>query len=106
MISFKENELQVDVKNVESFDDRYPTVEDEIATDYLYDLDDFKQVCDDLSESQNGYYMIEENYGSEGEYKIIFFSSDDTDDFGGKPTGYAIFDIVAHYIKAVEKFFE
>lgn len=105
-LSFKESELKVDVTFVYDEDNRSPSVSSEIATDYLYDLDDFKEVCDDLSESQNGYYSIEESRSTDGEYKIWFFTFDDSDDMDGTLTGYVIFNVVLNHNKEIEKFFD
>lgn len=105
-LSFKESELKVDVTFVSDEDNRSPTVSSEIATDYLYDLDDFKKVCDSLSESQNGYYSIEESRSTDGEYKIWFFTFDDSDDMDGTLTGYVTFNVVLNYNKEIEKFFQ
>ena len=93
-LSFKESELKVNVTFVYNEDNRSPSVSSEIATDYLYDLDDFKEVCDYLSESQNGYYSIEESRSTDGEYKICFYTIDDSDDMDGTRTGYLIFNVV------------
>lgn len=105
-LSFKESELKVDVTFVYDEDNRSPSVSSEIATDYLYDLDDFKEVCDSLSESQNGYYSIEESRSTDGEYKIWFFTFDDSDDMDGTLTGYVIFNVVLNHNKEIEKFFQ
>lgn len=105
-LSFKESELKVNVTFVYDEDNRSPSVSSEIATDYLYDLDDFKEVCDYLSESQNGYYSIEESRSTDGEYKIWFFTFDDSDDMDGTLTGYVIFNVVLNHNKEIEKFFD
>lgn len=102
-LSFKESELKVNVTFVYDEDNRSPSVSSEIATDYLYDLDDFKEVCDYLSESQNGYYSIEESRSTDGEYKIWFFTFDDMD---GTLTGYVIFNVILNHNKEIEKFFD
>jgi hypothetical protein len=105
-LSFKEYELKVDVTYVNDFDKRSPTVSSEIATDYVYDLDEFKQVCDRLAESQNGYYEVEQSRSTNGEYQITFFTFDDSDGFDGTPTGMATFNVILEYNKQIEKFFE
>ena len=105
-LSFKESELKVNVTFVYDEDNRSPSVSSEIATDYLYDLDDFKEVCDDLNESQNGYYSIEESRSTDGEYKICFYTIDDSDDMDGTLTGYVIFNVVLNHSKEIEKFFD
>ena len=105
-LSFKESELKVNVTFVYNEDNRSPSVRSEIATDYLYDLDDFKEVCDYLSESQNGYYSIEESRSTDGEYKICFYTIDDSDDMDGTLTGYVIFNVVLNHSKEIEKFFD
>ena len=105
-LSFKESELKVKVTFVYNEDNRSPSVRSEIATDYLYDLDDFKEVCDYLSESQNGYYSIEESRSTDGEYKICFYTIDDSDDMDGTLTGYVIFNVVLNHSKEIEKFFD
>ena len=105
-LSFKESELKVNVTFVYDEDNRSPSVSSEIATDYLYDLDDFKEVCDDLSESQNGYYSIEESRSTDGEYKIWFFTFDDSDDMDGTLTGYVIFNVILNHNKEIKKFFD
>ena len=105
-LSFKESELKVNVTFVYDEDNRSPSVSSEIATDYLYDLDDFKEVCDYLSESQNGYYSIEESRSTDGEYKICFYTIDDSDDMDGTLTGYVIFNVVLNHSKEIEKFFD
>lgn len=105
-LSFKESELKVNVTFVYNEDYRSPSVSSEIATDYLYDLDDFKEVCDYLSESQNGYYSIEESRSTDGEYKICFYTIDDSDDMDGTLTGYVIFNVVLNHSKEIEKFFD
>ena len=105
-LSFKESELKVNVTFVYNEDNRSPSVSSEIATDYLYDLDDFKEVCDYLSESQNGYYSIEESRSTDGEYKICFYTIDDSDDMDGTLTGYVIFNVVLNHSKEIEKFFD
>ena len=105
-LSFKESELKVNVTFVYDEDNRSPSVSSEIATDYLYDLDDFKEVCDYLSESQNGYYSIEESRSTDGEYKIWFFTFDDSDDMDGTLTGYVIFNVILNHSKEIEKFFD
>ena len=105
-LSFKESELKVNVTFVYDEDNRSPSVSSEIATDYLYDLDDFKEVCDYLSESQNGYYSIEESRSTDGEYKIWFFTFDDSDDMDGTLTGYVIFNVILNHNKEIEKFFD
>lgn len=105
-LSFKESELKVNVTFVYNEDNRSPSVRSEIATDYLYDLDDFKEVCDYLSESQNGYYLIEESRSTDGEYKICFYTIDDSDDMDGTLTGYVIFNVVLNHSKEIEKFFD
>ena len=103
-LSFKESELKVNVTFVYNEDNRSPSVRSEIATDYLYDLDDFKEVCDYLSESQNGYYSIEESRSTDGEYKICFYTIDDS--MNGTLTGYVIFNVVLNHSKEIEKFFD
>ena len=105
-LSFKESELKVNVTFVYNEDNCSPSVRSEIATDYLYDLDDFKEVCDYLSESQNGYYSIEESRSTDGEYKICFYTIDDSDDMDGTLTGYVIFNVVLNHSKEIEKFFD
>ena len=105
-LSFKESELKVNVTFVYNEDNRSPSVRSEIATDYLYDLDDFKEVCDYLSESQNGYHSIEESRSTDGEYKICFYTIDDSDDMDGTLTGYVIFNVVLNHSKEIEKFFD
>lgn len=107
-LSFKESELKVDVKYTVSYDGRSPSVDREFSTDYLYDLDDFKEVCDNLSESQNGYYVIDENHSGsiDAYYRIVFHTFDDSDDIDGIPTGEIQFNVILEYNKSIENFFD
>ena len=59
-----------------------------------------------LCESQNGYSSIEESRSIDGEYKICFYTIDDSDDMDGTLTGYVIFNVVLNHSKEIEKFFD
>ena len=106
-LSFKESELKVDVKYTVSYSGKSPSVDREFSTDYQYDLYEFKEVCDSLSESQNGYYLIDENHSGsvDADYRIVFYTFDDSNDIDGTPTGEIQFNVILGYNKSIGNFF-
>lgn len=106
-LSFKESELKVDVKYTVSYSGKSPSVDREFSTNYQYDLYEFKEVCDSLSESQNGYYLIDENHSGsvDADYRIVFYTFDDSNDIDGTPTGEIQFNVVLGYNKSIGNFF-
>ena len=99
--SFKESELFVDIKHI--IDGEKINFHKKISTDFVYDLNEFKDICDELCKTENLYYIVYENKTSfKGDYNLVFFDIDDVD---MRRNGEILFNVISDYNKEVIKFF-
>ena len=99
--SFKESELFVDIKHI--IDSEKINLHKKISTDFVYNLNEFKDICDELCKTENLYYIVYENKTSfKGDYNLVFFDIDDVD---MRRNGEITFTVISDYNKEVIKFF-
>lgn len=99
--SFKESELFVDIKHI--IDGEKINLHKKISTDFVYNLNEFKDICDELCKTENLYYIVYENKTSfKGDYNLVFF---DIDDIDMRRNGEISFNVISDYNKEVIKFF-
>ena len=86
----QEDDIIIKVVGVNDEEGKYPSVEDYFKENKFYDFYEFIQDCDDLAQSQNGYFNV---YNANGiNFKMEFKTFDDTDDMEGTRTGFVLFE--------------
>ena len=80
------------VVGVNDEEGKYPSVEDSFKENKIYDFYEFIQDCDDLAQSQNGYFNVDDTNGIN--FKMEFMTFDDTDDMEGTRTGFVLFEVL------------
>ena len=105
-MNIKESCMYVDILGSFDYEGKSPSVDKVFKkgkyTDYL---ENFKQDCKDLAESQNGYYSTETM--SDGSYKTTFYTSDDVvDDLYGRVTGCVIWSVNVSFEREIVNFMD
>ena len=88
----REDDILIRVVGVNDEEGKYPSVEDSFKENKIYDFYDFIEECDNLAQSQNGYFNVDDTNGIN--FKMEFMTFDDTDDIEGTRTGFVLFEVL------------
>ena len=105
-MNIKEFNIYVDILGSFDYEGKSPSVDKIFKkgkyTDYI---ENFKNDCKDLAESQNGYYSTETM--SDGSYKTTFYTSDDAmDDLYGRVTSAVVWKVTVGFEKEIVNFMD
>ena len=104
MFKLSEDDIVIKITDAYDIENKSPSPESHFSTKRFYDLYDFKQECEDLAESINGYYEIEESNSID--FIARFYTFDDSDEIEGEQIGYVLFKMLVEASRNTLSYFD